>query len=291
MSTICMCCTEEIGSPNDAWCGFTLFSPGVNNVCEDCLKKIPDEHRMKFEEPPMFQILFAKLKPENERSEIEPGYMSKAEQPEFWVDANIIACNLMRGTLFLKELYPYYCIAELPKLIHPLIKISTPENQYLSFKLLCEFGAPLEALLFNRRPSELERPLFSKFPDDFADITDEEFESSKELLGFMLVKFAHVFYEGEEQDWLKNISSNACARANFAVELAQSFLNTHIYMYTSKHCSDCRKNRFRASALSNKLRDIIEQKCKITDIEKMSAKIDKAGRQEAEEYRIRNRLE
>lgn len=238
----------------------------------------------------MFQILFARLKPENERSEIEPGYMSKSEQPEFWVDANIIACNLLRGSLFLRELYPYYCIAELPKLIHPLIKISTPENQDLSFRLLCEFGAPLEALSLNRKPSELERPLFYKFPDDLSDVTEEELESSMELLGHMLIKFAHVLYT-DEQNWLQNISSEACARANFATNLACSFLDTHIYMYTSKHCSDCRKNRFRASALSSKLRDIIKQKCKTTSIKKMSAEIDKAGRQEAEEYRTRIGLE
>jgi len=62
-------------------------------------------------------------------------------------------------------------------------------------------------------------------------------------------------------------------------------------MFTSKHCPDCRKNRFRASQLSKKLEDIIEQKCKITNIKEMTEEVDKSGRQEAEQYRVRNGLE
>jgi len=121
-------------------------------------------------------------------------------------------------------------------------------------------------------------------------LTEGQEEQLTELFENMLVKFAHVFYE-DDADWLTEIGAKAGSRAKFAVDLACSFLDTHIYMYTSKHCSDCRKNRFRASTLRQRLRDIVAKKCEITSIDEMSKEIDSSARDEAEEYRARNGLE
>jgi hypothetical protein len=288
MEVVCLCCGEDIRPPDEFWCGYTLFSPDVNYLCGNCLKNIPDEHRIRFDEPPMFQILFARRKAEVDDSGNYQDSGSTAEPPEFWVDANIIACYLPSGTLFLQELFPYYCIAELPKLIHPLIAVPTPENRAKGMSLLCQFGAPLEAFVFKRKISELERPMF--FEGDLSSLTEEEEAQATELLGHMLVKFAHVFYE-LEPDWLAEISAEVAARAKFAVDLACSFLDTHIYMYTSKHCSDCRKNRFRASTLSRRLREILAKEYKITSVEQMKEEMDSSARDEAEKYRVRNGLD
>ncbi|HAE40296.1 MAG TPA: hypothetical protein DCG57_16925 [Candidatus Riflebacteria bacterium] len=288
MSAVCLCCGEDIRPPEEFWCGYTVFSPDENYLCGNCLKNIPDEHRIRFDEPPMFQILFARRKAEIDDSGNYQNSGSTAEPPEFWVDANIIACYLPSGTFFLQELFPYYCIAELPKLIHPLFAVPTPDNRAKGMSLLCLFGAPLEAFVFKRKISELERPMF--FKGDILNLAEEEEDQAKELLGHMLVKFAHVFYE-LEPDWLAEISAEVASRAKFAVDLACSFLDTHIYMYTSKHCSDCRKNRFRASTLSRMLRDILAKERKITSVEQMSKEIDSRARDEAEEYRARNGLD
>jgi len=288
MEAVCLCCSENIKSPDEFWCGYTLFSPDANYLCGNCLKLIPDEHRIKFAEPPMFQILFARRKAEVDDSGNYQASGSTAEPPEFWVDANIIACYLPSGTLFLQELFPYYCIAELPKLIHPLFAVPTPENRVKGMGLLCQFGAPLEAFVFKRKISELERPMF--FKGDILNLAEEEDDKAMELLGNMLVKFAHVFYE-LEPDWLAAISPEVGSRAKFAVDLACSFLDTHIYMYTSKHCSDCRKNRFRASTLSRRLSEILAKECKITSVEQMTKELDGSARAEAEEYCVRNSLD
>jgi len=288
MSAVCLCCDEDIRPPEEFWCGYTLFSPDVNYLCGNCLESIPDEHRIRFDEPPMFQILFARRRAEIDDSGNYQGSGSTAEPPEFWVDANIIACYMPSGTLFLQELFPYYCIAELPKLIHPLLAVPTPDNRAKGMSLLCQFGAPLEAFVFKRKRSELERPMF--FEGDLSSLTEVEEAQATELLGHMLVKFAHVFYE-LEPDWLAEISAEVASRAKFAVDLACSFLDTHIYMYTSKHCSDCRKNRFRASALSRRLKDILAKECKITSVEQMKKEMDSSARDEAEEYRARNGLD
>jgi len=90
---------------------------------------------------------------------------------------------------------------------------------------------------------------------------------------------------------LLHLTTSALTAQAYAADLACSFLDTHIYMYTSKHCSDCRKNRFRASTLRQRLRDIVAKKCEITSIDEMSKEIDSSARDEAEEYRARNGLE
>lgn len=210
METVCLCCGENIKAPDEFWCSYTLFSPGANYLCGNCLKLIPDEHRIKFAEPPMFQILFARRKAEVDDSGNYQASGSTAEPPEFWVDANIIACYLPSGTLFLKELFPYYCVAELPKLIHPLIQSSTRKGRELATRLFCQFGAPLEAFIFKRKISELERPMF--FEGDYNDLTEGQEEQLTELFENMLVKFAHVFYE-DDADWLTEIGAKAGARA------------------------------------------------------------------------------
>ena len=193
MSANCMSCNEDIRPPNEFWCAYTMFSPEINYVCGDCLKNIPDKQKIRFDEPPMFQILFSRRTSEIGNSGNYQSSGSKMEPPEFWVDANIVASYLSRGGNFLRELYPYYCIADLPNLIYPQVNTPqklnnlTPESFTRIAGMLSRYGAPLEALLFKRKRSELVRPIV--FKGDPGNLTENEKELAIELLETIIFNY------------------------------------------------------------------------------------------------------
>ncbi len=180
MSAVCVACNEDISPPNGFWCAFTMFSPESIYVCGNCLKLIPDEHKISFQEPPLFQILFARRIAEVGISGNYQGLDSRSGKPEYWVDADIISSYLPGGDYLLMELHPYYCIAELLRQIIQSFDQKTPESKALATKMLCKYGAPLEALLFQRKKKDLVRPI--TFRGDPSNLTEKEKELVKELL-------------------------------------------------------------------------------------------------------------
>lgn len=170
-----------------------MFSPEINFVCGECLKNIPEEQKIRFDEPPVFQILFSRRTSEIGGSGNYQSSGSKMEPAEFWVDANIVASYLSKGGIFLRELYPYYCIAQLPGKIFPhfntpeKLKNLTPETFVEVAAFLSIYGAPLEALLFKRKRSELVRPIV--FKGDPRNLTEKESDLAVELLDEIVFRY------------------------------------------------------------------------------------------------------
>lgn len=149
-------------------------------MCGICLSKVPADYKIRFKTLPLFQVLFAQRESEIGTSGNYQGFGSKSKAPEFWVDANIIARYLPDGINFLRELFPYYCIAEFPFLALDWLCQDGGDPEKRVFKYLCKYGAPLEAMLFKRELSELVRPLH--FKGDYANLTDADKKLADELL-------------------------------------------------------------------------------------------------------------
>ncbi len=189
MSAVCMCCNDDIAPPNEFWAGLTYFSPTVNYVCGKCLSNIPKDQRIPISEMPLFQILFGKRTSKIGNSGNYQSNESKAEAPEFWVDPNVIARYLPNGIKFLYELYPYYCIAEFPYMVRDwLLNQQDPELKR-TIKFLCQYGAPLEAMLLKRNPGELVRPRV--FKGDYKNLTQNEVDLAMEL--FSIISSQYFF--------------------------------------------------------------------------------------------------
>jgi hypothetical protein len=138
---------------------------------------------------PLFQILFGKRTSKIGNSGNYQSNESKAEAPEFWVDPNVIARYLPNGIKFLYELYPYYCIAEFPYMVRDwLLNQQDPELKR-TIKFLCQYGAPLEAMLLKRNPGELVRPRV--FKGDYKNLTQNEVDLAMEL--FSIISSQYFF--------------------------------------------------------------------------------------------------
>lgn len=141
---------------------------------------------------PLFQVLFAQRNAEVGSSGAYQGFGSKSDAPRFYVEANVVARYLPNGFLFLKELYPYYCIADFPYKVVELFAEKTEEASDEAFGLLCKYGAPLEAMLFKKNPEELVRPRI--FKGNLSSLTESEKKLAAELLSEIFKQYMQCFF-------------------------------------------------------------------------------------------------
>lgn len=111
MSIDCETCDSTVFVPDSVWYAGTLFSPALSTLCGCCVSCIPPEARIPAKKLQPFAITFGVVLTEcNSAGKWYHASNAKNGPARFSSSAEILNSFLPNSELFLKKLFPYYCI-------------------------------------------------------------------------------------------------------------------------------------------------------------------------------------